>query len=606
MLQLEPWPGPLRFVPCDWDAVLAFARSDPAARRVLGSVLATGRSLPKKPITRRVYRLDDIPEKDRDKRGNTRDENAEPFCLAKHDLLETTRVQNRLPYLALTVRATSDPSCLDCLVEQLREMTTWHPMQRPGWSLRELGKTMPPSGDGNWLATGHGMWCIVETLAMVGDHLPPELVADLKELVRKEMDGILDDWQTKRPWFMKGEGSPESNQWAAPFSALVYGALCLEDEQYRDAYELGVRSLVRTAQAMGVDGSCPEGPEYAGRTTEALFRAAWAAARAGDRRLAEQPFVARFNDWYLHMFMPGGYMVNAYDSRRYKSGSSAPLPFVLASLLATDAESAWVAGHLFEHWPKNALGLAFAHHMSSGGASPTAPVPYGFFPAGQTLTWRSGWDQDTAMGLWVRGASKSDGHAHRDTGHLSLYNGPDLILIDCARGRYDSPLTVPGGAREAGGHNVLQVDALPLKAHCEAPIAVSRLERDGGDITVDATAAYENLRSWKRRIVWSSDGQVDVHDAVAFDGAPRPQRTECFRYHLGSETPVSISGAATEWAATWDSVLVSFSCDVPIIVEQTQMPDFAGPKEHACLRIYSAGPLQGMLLQTRFALPHKR
>ena len=192
-LQFEPWTGPLRFVPeCDWDALLAFARQDPKAREVLNSVLGTGRSIPDKPIIKRVYRLEDIPEKMRDKRGEIRDENAELFCLAKADLVNATRAQIRMPFLALTILATDDQQCLDFLAEQLREMTTWHPLQRPGWSLRTPGRTLPEGGDGNWLSTGHGMWCIVETLAMVGDRLPPDLVVDLKQLVRKEMDSILD------------------------------------------------------------------------------------------------------------------------------------------------------------------------------------------------------------------------------------------------------------------------------------------------------------------------------------------------------------------------------------------------------------------------------
>ena len=145
---------------------------------------------------------------------------------------------------------------------------------------------------------------------------------------------------------MKGKGQPQTNHWAAPFSALVYGALCLEDERNREAYELGVQSLLRTAQTQGDDGSCPEGPEYAHRTTEGVFRAAWATAAVGDRRLAEQPFIARFKDWYLHTFMPGGYQVNAYDSRRYKIGSTPPLPLVLAMLMSVDGQSTWGVEHL--------------------------------------------------------------------------------------------------------------------------------------------------------------------------------------------------------------------------------------------------------------------
>ena len=106
--QRTPWAGPLRFEPCDWDAVLAFARQDPKARRLLDGIVAKARQLTKRPLTKRVYRLADLPEKKRDGRASILGESAELFCLAKADLVDTTRMQRDLPYFAMAVRATGD------------------------------------------------------------------------------------------------------------------------------------------------------------------------------------------------------------------------------------------------------------------------------------------------------------------------------------------------------------------------------------------------------------------------------------------------------------------------------------------------------------------
>ena len=89
---------------------------------------------------------------------------------------------------------------------------------------------------------------------------------------------------------------------------------------------------------------------------------------------------------------------------------------------------------------------------------------------------------------------------------------------------------------------------------------------------------------------------------MAFEGEPRPVATECFRFHLGSPTAVEIAGENTEWTVHWPGVSMTLRCDVPIAVDQFQAPDFAGPKEHACLSVRAAQPLSGMCLKTRFVL----
>lgn len=597
--ELAPWTGELAFPRFPWEEVFAFAERDKQAGEILKGILFGGKKQLERPITKRVFKLGDIPENQRDGRYKYAGDNGEVFALAMHDCRNGSRLNSQLVPMAVAARKTGERQYLDWVVRQLREVATWSPLQRPGWTQYRKEAKLREGGDGNWLATGYCMRAIVHTLLLVDDRLPADLLADLRGLLQKEIDSIRDDWESKRPWFVISD-YPATNQWVLPNAAMAYAGLYLGDERNRAAYDMAVHNLARTCLAQGSDGSWSEGLSYGLMSAEYLFWAAWAMARNGDERLLQYGFARNFSDWVIHMTMPGGYCVNAFDCGRSSMGDRPHNSFLLSALLVDQPDVFWAGGNLFPRMPTTLSALLFRYHSATREGVSAEPGTYGVYPHQQVLTWRSSWDRKHSVGLWIRGGSRRDSHCHRDNGHISIYNGREPILIESGTPSY-SDRELPVKYSPAAGHNTLQIgEVKPSGRGCHTPFAVHKLDGAGGHVSVDGTNAFTAVEEWLRDVRWTQKGAVTIADRVALYEAT-PAGTEILRFHTGSPIPLDISGAGNAWAVTWSTVTMNLEADSAFQLDQVPWPDRSGPKGHQCLRIMAVAPTRELTLTTRIA-----
>ncbi|MFP4026606.1 MAG: hypothetical protein ACLFWL_02315 [Candidatus Brocadiia bacterium] len=197
------------------------------------------------PLIRRVYTYDEVGENRTRLDGRAEyleDEIRETFALAMSDCSTNGTAAKELPLLAAAYRLTGREDFRQRLVEQLREMTTWLPLQRPGWTLFKPGARLPEDGmDGSWLATGSGVRAIGDALEIMPDEsIPQELLNGLHELLEREIEQIVGDWREKRQWFVRTE-NPRTNQWALPTEGLVRACLIKGPQQCEEQYQLGVK-----------------------------------------------------------------------------------------------------------------------------------------------------------------------------------------------------------------------------------------------------------------------------------------------------------------------------------------------------------------------------
>jgi len=186
------------------------------------------RRMSAEPIVKRSFRFEEIPPERLDTRATERLEaRQEIFALAMSDFFATFRLATVLPEIARAASDLHDASLTSRAIGQLEELVSWSPLQRPGWTLFQPGDPPAPGYyDGNWLATGVGMWALTEAalaLDQGSTPVPASLRTGLEKLVRSEVAGVSRDYAEQIPWFTKGNGSPACNQWVLPLCAVVEG-----------------------------------------------------------------------------------------------------------------------------------------------------------------------------------------------------------------------------------------------------------------------------------------------------------------------------------------------------------------------------------------------
>ncbi len=511
------------------------------------------------------------------------DEIRETFALAMADFGACNALAGELPLLAAAYRLTGDDMLRTRVLAQLEEMAAWSPLQRPGWTLYHPGARLPEGGqDGNWLATGCGVRALADTIEIMPEgSIPSELRARLDQLLEKEIAGVVDDWQTRRPWFVSSD-NPITNQWVLPTEGLVRACLVLGRDTRQDAYELGVANLLKALDAHGPKGEFEEGIGYASFTVNSLLNAARAMAVAGDRRAIDHPFLRNFPTWMVHHFQPADMMVNCFDAGPARNSRVKARP--LLSLLAVCTGSAaarWALGHYVAGSSDDLAGLA-ARALPAMPAD-AAPPLFASYERATRVNWRDHW-RDDGSGVWVRGGHPLDQHDHCDRGHVNFICRGKPILIEAGTPSYDYPLMGSHMASGAG-HNILQLGALEphqvdagdtleqpgwQKRGVVAPITVKRLDETGGDVSLEITSGYDGLKRWARSVSWDA-GHVEVHDDVALnEGAAE---IVLFRWHLGTNEDATIAGEGTKWTASWPDAEMRLESDAPIVVTQAKMPD---------------------------------
>jgi hypothetical protein len=581
--------------------------------------IAEARHDARKPVLRRPQTLEELRKWRVTLKYKTRpphmsalpDKEWEIFCLSQGDNNAGGLLKVELPRLAAAATLTGGAKLFERICAQLAELATWSPLERRGWSLNN-SKPRFKGDDGAWLGTGWLVRAIADTVELLPpDKLPPELRAALEARLADELALMEKDWVTKRPWYVRGEAA-HSNQWILPNEALVRACLFLGVKRHRETYEAGVARLLRSMDVQGSDGEFVEGLRYSGLSLESLYSIARATARTGDNRLLVHPFLQKFPTWLAHHFQPGGFLINAFDA----PGSSRGNLSRDQNLFAT---AAFVTGSPHALWGLrtragfgDTLDAMLAANIPASRAS--APPLFANCAKATRLNWRSSWDDDTATGLWLRGGHTTDYHDHMDRGHVNFIIGQRALLIESGTLNYG----VPNNAthlRSVAGHNVLQVgDAAPEKLtpaalkhagqiltreNRAAPITVDRMDETGGAATVDASACYESVARWKRRVEWNRT-VVTIEDEVELK---QPDIVQ-FRWHLG--VPADAPTRTSAGQMTVGDVSISYSADQSVAARIESMPDatLAPNKitQHACVVLRTDQPTQRLKLKTQVKL----
>jgi len=610
-----------------WSELLDVARGDEALAPAVSRLIAAARTTAEEPLVRRVYRFEEVGQHRTWLDGRSlplEKEIQETFALAMSDLGTAGIIARELPLLAAAFRLTGEEEFRQRLVSQLAEVATWSPLQRPGWTLYARGHRLPPDGrDGNWLATGLGVRAIADTLEILPpDALEGSLQEALRTLLRREVAGVVDDWQTRRSWFIRAD-NPITNQWVLPTEGLIRACLVLGVEEPREAYELGVRNLRRALDAHGPAGEFEEGLGYASFTVTSLLHTARAMAAAGDRRGLDHPFLQNFPQWAVHHLQPGRLAINCFDAGPAELPRSSESFRHLLSLCAFCTGSPvafWALAEQFEGPSEDIVGLACRARMST--APRTAPPLFAFYPRATRVNWRDSWADD-ATGVWIRGGHELDQHDHQDRGHVNFIARGRPLLIEAGTPSYDNPALCTLYSSGAG-HNVLQIGtampepllqpgrfdppALPgwQKPGTVAPLTVWRLDDRGGDVSVDPSQGYEGVERWHRRVRWDSR-QLQVEDDIVL--APGRCEVILLRWHLGTDEEVAVTGEGSRFQIAWPLARLELAASQPLTVETVPFPDntLPGPRSkigeagptHTCVVVRSREPVASLQLTTR-------
>jgi hypothetical protein len=559
----------------------------------------------------RPQTFDQIIPEQIDNRCYTAGGNKEVFALAMADTGQAHFVRTSGVPLALLAVCTNKPEYLTRAIDILSTMRDHQPLQRSGWTAYLPDRQLPPGGDGVFLATSWGLNGIIDMLTILGDRVPVEIRSDLEQLIRNEILRIAADWSVQRPWYVKSH-TVQSNQWIEPSIALVRACLFLKDPSLNAAYDLGAENLAASLSAFGEDGAFSEGVSYASMTVGSLFDALADMEGNSDFRCHEFPYVKNAWKWFLHMQMPGGRYVNCFDSTMGTVPSWAlrtPLPSLISAALGSRDPDA--LSQVSRFFPVGDASLTAVRYQLALSSRPSVTLnaaldfpTYAHFPTQALAVWRSTWeapaDPQTAMGVWVRGGSRTDSHSHRDQGHVSVYSGTRPILIEAGTPSYADPQLETKYAA-AAGHSIMQVAELcPRGQAAVSPLAISRLNADGGRVTVDTSAAYLSpVRNCTRTVEWSHSGLVEIFDTVNFDSQIQ-HGTEIYRFHTGARTAVALNRIAGGWLIDWDYASIEISSDASFEVVQSFWPDADSPGSgHVMLSIVSTTPMTSMNLSTR-------
>lgn len=599
--------------------LLDSAQADASLAGARQALIAAGRKAAAEPIIRRCYTLEEIGKNRTfyDGRADALDgENKFLFATAMADFGAASGVAAELPQIAAAYRLTGDDLLRQRALAQLQEMATWSPLQRTGWTRSSPRKRLPKDGqDGSWLATGAGIRAVADTLEILPpESVPPELRAKLESLLRAEIAQVMEDWRLRRQWFVKSN-NPITNQWVLPNEGLVRACVLLGRQKFPDEYEQGVTNLLRSLDAQGTDGEFKEGLNYAVFTLTSLMAAARATARDGDRRLIDHPFLQRFPRWVIHHLQPGRKIINAFDcfsnTAPRQAGAMLDMLAACGSHLGS-REAVWAIRHLFDGPPDKLDGFFSRATLAATHASPL----FAAYPSATRVNWRNSWD-DGGSGVWIRGGRADDQHDHRDRGHVNFIHQGRCLLIEAGTPAYHNP-RIHSHYASGLGHNVLQIgDAPPpitpsetppgwQKAKTVAPLQVHRLDAAGGEVVVDATAGYDDLERWRREVKWTAD-TIEVSDDVALAGAKAGHIL--FRWHLGTRSPVGISGRDGTWQVSWPDATMVIESATALQVTQEQLPDHTLEERtweeagkdwlHACVIVRTTTPVTSAGIVTR-------
>ncbi|EIP98418.1 Heparinase II/III-like protein [Opitutaceae bacterium TAV1] len=548
------FPGPpsaAASAPASGFAAQVDALRDRLSEADIAAILARADALAGSPVLERSFsmaqmaelsaasdrRTSDARSKGEAVRGRLSEADAEKFAMASADMGMSSKMLQELPLLAAAWRLTGREPLRDHLERQLRELVTWKPFQRPGWTLSARKDPLPARGDGVWLATGTLLQALAIMLEILpSDTLPADLDAAVRQRMAEEIRLSFSDWKDEVPWYVKS-GKANSNQWVVPASGMLVGAAALGRDRFADAYRLGADSLRRSLTLAGDDGSLNEGYTYGmAWTSFSLLLARHFALQAGDDTFAGQPFFRNFPDWMALNFQPGGNPVNAFDGFNAQRGNRALNDLTRLAGVSGSAPLAWAVRHELGSIRRDFFGLIALGELARAGDWVTPPPTSGLFQRSHMFVWRQSWDR-FASGLWVRGGDAEDFHTHHDRGHVNFIVSGIPVLIESGTPGYSSKRKRPDYDSTLG-HNVLTLDGDTFPLAAPAPVTVSRNTADGGELAVDLRQVYPKLAEARRDVRWTPR-TLHVTDTLAASSGAAPV-TPAWRWHFASAEPARI------------------------------------------------------------------
>ena len=588
--RLVDWNSEMKFVGTNWNEIFKLSLDSPRIRSFLFEILKSAQdTLNANPIRyERPFKFEQIPQDKVNPIAFKQGLNRDLVALAYYDCDQADFLRSKVVELAIAARYSErfsdDQSFKNKLIQILRSVTKWRPLQRPGWTLTDPSITLSKDGDGPFLATSWGISGIVEILDIMGDRIPNDLRLELRNLLREEILEITKAWALKIPWYVK-VNETESNQWVDPTSALLKACLFLNEASLLTAYQLGTENLAAFLATSGNDGAFLEGISYAQMSLGGVFETLSLLKKNNDLRCHEFPFVNNCWKWILNMCLPGNYLVNSYDSRIGRLPAWAiksPLSSLSCAVLAsTDNAGIENVKYLFPEGISTKEGLEYEFAIQDVKANNNVNIPtFAYFESQQQIVWRSKYerpqDPQSAFAIWLRGGSLRDSHSHRDQGQVSIYCGNRVILMECGTPDYSNPLLNSHYAN-AAGHGIMQIGEIsPRNLPVDAPIIIKELNADGGSAVINTTKAYSSTVNCTRQVDWSKEGNITIHDNVKFKNIVKAGG-EIYRFHTGSNRPIEIKGSDNNWQINWLGVKFILNSNHPIQVNQCSWPDSVCP-----------------------------
>lgn len=613
--QLREWTGTLRYKGTPWDDIFASARENPEVRKWMFDIVTTAEAVLRESPSNytRPRRFEDIPSDKVDSIALKAGRNREARALAMSDCTQTQWLLQRAIPLAIAARYTGRDDLTAAAIAILQQVSTWIPLQRPGWSLMDDSAVLPTQGDGPNMATAWGVSAVVDMLDVLQQRVPSELRDRLVANLRGEVDGIVRGWADELPWYVRSR-AVMSNQWVDPSVALVKACLFIQDPALLPYYNFGVENVAQTLAASREDGAFLEGVTYAQMSGGSVCAIVRAIAANGDDRCDRYPFVQRFWFWLLQMQMPGAALVNCCDSKMASLPSWArqsPLSSMVdAALVTKDPAALSALRWAFPVGNSTVSGIEYAVRCARAKDSPRWNLQsHAMFPSQQLVVWRSEYerpsDPQRAWGLWIKGGTLEErSHGHRDQGQVSVYQGDAAVLLDCGDPPDYGDPDLEMRFATAAGHSIMQIGEIrPRVTAVDAPLQVRRLDDEGGSVQVDTSRAYSSTKSCIREVRWDRvSRRVEIVDLVHFL-KPVDAGSEVYRFHTGSAAPVSLEGGPLRWEARWPGASMFIEADVPVRIDQVDWPDGTrAPFHHAALRIRAVGPLERLQLKSTLTL----
>jgi len=388
-----------------------------------------------------------------------------------------------------------------------------------------------------------------------GDVLSASQREAIEAFLYREAARVRADFAARIPWYVRAD-RPDTNQWIVPTAGLfVVASRRAADPRWQELFTAAVSYIERSLDRIGDGGDMVEGWSYAYVSAQALYLVAWYALDSPRPDIASHPFFHRFPAWLASRVQPGRYTINSGDCVMCdtvgRDDARLRRLFALAELVDASGVAEWARSTMFDA-PSSPL--SFAELLVQGRPSRARPRPaplWAVHPRSAIYYWRTSFEDD-ATGLWVRGSSPRDIHAHQDYGHVSLYVRGEPILIEAGQPPQYSDARL-AWYRSAAAHNSLEVgtnigpiSAIPAS---NAEIHVLRASARSTEAEVDMDWLFPaQLRSYRRHIALDVDpdsnrSEFTVSDIVIdADEMPRaaPNRTLRFRWHTGSVLPLEV------------------------------------------------------------------